>query len=99
MRQLVYQAVVIAVVAVCSTAVDAQSTSTVTGIVTDQQGRAPCESELTGPSWTPDEQTLFLAVQHPGSARPVSQAAIALLLLEAAGVDGIGECRDSLRVP
>jgi secreted PhoX family phosphatase len=27
---------------------------------------APCESELTGPSWTPDEKTLFLAVQHPG---------------------------------
>jgi secreted PhoX family phosphatase len=27
---------------------------------------APCESELTGPSWTPDEQTLFLSVQHPG---------------------------------
>jgi uncharacterized protein len=27
---------------------------------------APCESELTGPSWTPDESTLFLSVQHPG---------------------------------
>jgi uncharacterized protein len=27
---------------------------------------APCEAELTGPSWTPDEKTLFLAVQHPG---------------------------------
>jgi secreted PhoX family phosphatase len=27
---------------------------------------APCESELTGPAWTPDEQTLFLAIQHPG---------------------------------
>lgn len=27
---------------------------------------APCESELTGPSWSTDEQTLFLAVQHPG---------------------------------
>ncbi len=26
----------------------------------------PCEAELTGPSWTPDESTLFLAVQHPG---------------------------------
>jgi secreted PhoX family phosphatase len=27
---------------------------------------APCEAELTGPSWTPDETTLFLSVQHPG---------------------------------
>lgn len=27
---------------------------------------APCEAELTGPSWTPDEKTLFLSVQHPG---------------------------------
>lgn len=27
---------------------------------------APCESELTGPTWTLDEQTLFLAIQHPG---------------------------------
>ncbi len=27
---------------------------------------APCEAELTGPAWTPDESTLFLAVQHPG---------------------------------
>ena len=27
---------------------------------------APCEAELTGPSWTPDESTLFLSVQHPG---------------------------------
>ena len=27
---------------------------------------APGESELTGPSWAPDERTLFLAVQHPG---------------------------------
>jgi uncharacterized protein len=31
-----------------------------------QFASGPCESELTGPSWTPDEQTLFLAVQHPG---------------------------------
>lgn len=31
-----------------------------------QFASAPCESELTGPSWTPDEQTLFLSVQHPG---------------------------------
>jgi secreted PhoX family phosphatase len=26
----------------------------------------PSECELTGPGWTPDEHTLFLAVQHPG---------------------------------
>jgi secreted PhoX family phosphatase len=31
-----------------------------------QFASGPCECELTGPSWTPDEQTLFLAVQHPG---------------------------------
>lgn len=31
-----------------------------------QFASGPCESELTGPAWTPDEQTLFLAVQHPG---------------------------------
>ena len=31
-----------------------------------QFASAPAESELTGPSWTPDETTLFLAVQHPG---------------------------------
>ena len=33
-----------------------------------QFASAPCEAELTGPSWTPDRQTLFLAVQHPGEA-------------------------------
>ena len=31
-----------------------------------QFASGPSESELTGPSWTPDEQTLFLSVQHPG---------------------------------
>ncbi len=31
-----------------------------------QFASGPCESELTGPSWTPDRQTLFLSVQHPG---------------------------------
>ncbi len=31
-----------------------------------QFASGPCEAELTGPSWTPDERTLFLAVQHPG---------------------------------
>lgn len=33
-----------------------------------QFASAPCEAELTGPSWTPDRNTLFLAVQHPGEA-------------------------------
>ncbi len=32
-----------------------------------QFASGPCESELTGP-WTPDEMTLFLSVQHRGSA-------------------------------
>ena len=40
MRRLLHQRLVIAVIAVCSTTVYAQSTSTVTGTVTDQQGRA-----------------------------------------------------------
>ncbi len=31
-----------------------------------QFAAGPCECELTGPSWTPDETTLFLAVQQPG---------------------------------
>ncbi|MGE0041597.1 MAG: PhoX family phosphatase [Vicinamibacterales bacterium] len=31
-----------------------------------QFASAPCESELTGPSWAREEQTLFLSVQHPG---------------------------------
>lgn len=31
-----------------------------------QFASAPIESELTGPSWTPDGQTLFLSIQHPG---------------------------------
>jgi secreted PhoX family phosphatase len=42
-----------------------------------QFASGPCESELTGPSWTPDETTLFLAIQHPGetSGRQASTAA------------------------
>lgn len=31
-----------------------------------QFASAPVESELTGPFFTPDENTLFLSVQHPG---------------------------------
>jgi secreted PhoX family phosphatase len=31
-----------------------------------QFASGPCESELTGPSLTPDGTTLFLSVQHPG---------------------------------
>jgi len=31
-----------------------------------QFASAPVEAELTGPWFTPDERTLFLAVQHPG---------------------------------
>ncbi len=31
-----------------------------------QFASGPAECELTGPSWTPDERTLFLSVQHPG---------------------------------
>ncbi|WP_045522597.1 PhoX family protein [Neobacillus niacini] len=31
-----------------------------------QFASAPAEAELTGPSFTPDEKTLFLSIQHPG---------------------------------
>jgi uncharacterized protein len=41
-----------------------------------QFASGPCESELTGPSWTPDEQTLFLAVQHPGEVNGTRKGAI-----------------------
>jgi secreted PhoX family phosphatase len=33
-----------------------------------QFASAPCEAELSGPSWTSDRTTLFLSVQHPGEA-------------------------------
>jgi hypothetical protein len=36
--------------------------------VARQFASAPCEAELTGPSWTPDRKTMFLSVQHPGEA-------------------------------
>lgn len=42
-----------------------------------QFASAPCEAELTGPSWTPDRQTLFLAVQHPGESYGMRTAALA----------------------
>lgn len=41
-----------------------------------QFASAPCEAELTGPSWTPDRQTLFLAIQHPGEASGIRTAAM-----------------------
>jgi uncharacterized protein len=31
-----------------------------------QFASGPVEAEMTGPSWTPDGRTMFLAVQHPG---------------------------------
>jgi secreted PhoX family phosphatase len=40
-----------------------------------QFASGPCECELTGPSWTPDETTLFLSVQHPGSANGIRMTA------------------------
>ena len=39
-----------------------------------QFASAPCEAELAGPSWTPDRQTLFLSVQHPGEANGMRTA-------------------------
>lgn len=35
-----------------------------------QFASGPVECELTGPCWTPDGQTLFLSVQHPGEESP-----------------------------
>jgi secreted PhoX family phosphatase len=45
--------------------------------VAAQFASAPCESELTGPSWTPDERTLFLAVQHPGETNGIRRESTA----------------------
>jgi secreted PhoX family phosphatase len=42
-----------------------------------QFASAPCEAELTGPSWTPDEETLFLSVQHPGELHGIRTATMA----------------------
>jgi secreted PhoX family phosphatase len=36
--------------------------------VAAQFASAPCEAELSGPSWTPNRDTLFLSIQHPGEA-------------------------------
>jgi secreted PhoX family phosphatase len=36
-----------------------------------QFASGPCDCELTGPSWTPDEHTLFLAIQHPGEVNGI----------------------------
>ncbi|MGE0393713.1 MAG: PhoX family phosphatase, partial [Vicinamibacterales bacterium] len=36
-----------------------------------QFASGPSECELTGPSWTPAEDTLFLSVQHPGERHGV----------------------------
>jgi secreted PhoX family phosphatase len=41
-----------------------------------QFASAPCEAELTGPSWTPGRETLFLAVQHPGEANGMRTSAM-----------------------
>jgi secreted PhoX family phosphatase len=41
-----------------------------------QFGSAPCEAELAGPSWTPDRQTMFLSIQHPGEASGMRTAAM-----------------------
>jgi uncharacterized protein len=35
-----------------------------------QFASGPVEAEMTGPCFTPDETTLFLAVQHPGEGTP-----------------------------
>ena len=41
-----------------------------------QFASAPCEAELSGPSWTADRNTLFLSVQHPGEASGMRTAAM-----------------------
>ena len=39
--------------------------------VPQQFASGPSECELTGPSWSADDSTLFLSVQHPGEAHGV----------------------------
>ncbi|MCX7595770.1 MAG: DUF839 domain-containing protein [Fischerella sp.] len=36
-------------------------------------GTGPMECEITGPCFTSDEQTMFLAIQHPGEANGIRQ--------------------------
>jgi secreted PhoX family phosphatase len=44
--------------------------------VARQFASAPCEAELSGPSWTADRDTLFLSIQHPGEASGMRTAAM-----------------------
>lgn len=41
-----------------------------------QFASAPCEAELTGPSWTPGRETMFLSVQHPGEGYGIRGGAV-----------------------
>ena len=40
-----------------------------------QFASGPAECEMTGPSWTPDEHTLFLSIQHPGEGHGMRTSA------------------------
>jgi secreted PhoX family phosphatase len=42
--------------------------------VATQFASAPCEAVLSGPSWTPNRETLFLSIQHPGEANGIRTA-------------------------
>jgi secreted PhoX family phosphatase len=52
-------------------------TSGPTAGMASQFASGPCEAELTGPAWTPDQHTLFLAVQHPGEVNGIRTGAMA----------------------
>ena len=39
-------------------------------------GTGPMECEITGPCFTPDEQTMFVAIQHPGEANGIRKSNI-----------------------